>query len=82
MSFLQAISQDGWNFSCIVFSDCILANNYVLNLKKIFKKKKKLNHSNLALLFQEIFLMQYHRSLTVFSPKEKINFQRLCSATG
>lgn len=41
MSFLQAISQDRWNFSCIVFSDCILANNYVLNLKKNLQKKKK-----------------------------------------
>lgn len=35
MSFLQAIGQDIWNFSCIVFSDCILANNYVLNLKNL-----------------------------------------------
>lgn len=35
MSFLQAIGQDGWNFSCIVFSDCILANTYVVNLKNL-----------------------------------------------
>lgn len=42
MSFLQAISQDRWNFSCIVFSDCILANNYILNFKKIFKKRKRI----------------------------------------
>lgn len=41
MSFLQAISQDRWNFSCIVFSDCILANNYILNFKKNLQKKKK-----------------------------------------